>query len=215
MKFRYLGLLVGVILTCVAHVDASQQRSFVRGLYYLDSREFNTFNLTAIAPDIGMGWSYFGLIDLHSTQKDAKNRFDLTRFLLDTNVAHPIHEVPGLSTVIRYLDFPGGANGVWRAGLSYPVIQGLTVQVLPIQTQSGGQVSLLYNFPISDSLTLNGFADLDWASTMTSTVVNETQLTFTKFLPYVLQIEIRYNGYEDRTPGQSGFGIALGGGYLF
>ncbi len=132
--------------------------------------------------------------------------------------------IRGLSLQAEYDDFAGRGNEVFRFGLTYQ--QGLSrlarnkgwlrLRVHPYETDdSGSQASLIYFIPLTNLLSITGFADLNIDKSSPNRWVIEPQLNLRIDSRFQAVAEYRFNEYEDDNPRLDGSGLALGAKILF
>lgn len=185
--------------------------------YFADTRQYNTLTLTTSAHSLPFDMSVWGFVDLHSQQNTAASRFDITRYFLDYRLTVPVPNIQGLGLVAKVTDMPGDYNALLRGGISYnqsfsAIGSGwLQFQGFGYQSNAAGYLmSVACSQKLDLPLVITGFADYNISNTQSPVWVTETQFNYPLSSHYWAQVEVRYNGYEAKTPGMDGFGVALG-----
>ena len=89
-------------------------------------------------------------------------------------------------------------------------------RVHPYETDdSGKQVSVIYVLPLSNRVSITGFADLNLQKSSPDRWIAEPQVNFLLNERFQAVVEYRFNGFEDNNPTLDGSGVALGIAVLF
>ena len=190
--------------------------------YYLDNRAFNTFNVLT-ASKLPFGLNIFGFIDLHSSQNQIKDRFDLTRYFIEYRLRYTIDGnhmfgIKNLGIDLEYNDFTGTNNHLFRLGITnkqFIYLFGnkswMQIRYFPFESdKSGDQISFSFLLKLSSNIFINGFIDYNINKKKQNKIVTEPQLNIRLNEYLIINIEYRYNGYEEKNPDLIGSGIALG-----
>ena len=119
-----LSLILGLLIFATI-ADASKKKPAKVDLsYYLDSRDYNTLTLQTSLPDLPWGFNIWGFVDMHSEQKNADQRFDLTRYFIEYRLKRSLFPNAtsawkGLGFEVEYNDANGIDNTVVRTGVTY------------------------------------------------------------------------------------------------
>ncbi|NIP98404.1 MAG: hypothetical protein GWO24_35325 [Akkermansiaceae bacterium] len=190
---------------------------------YIDSRGYHTLALNSEV-DLPLSFKLWGFTDIHGNQKDVAGRFAFERYFMEYRL---LRELPaewlfglgGVGAIVEYNDFDRPGNSLLRTGLYYgTALQlpwgqkgGVQCRVFPIESRKDRwQISLGYGIPITDKLSLTGFADLNFHSDGPDRWVIEPQLNYALSESLSVLLEFRYNGFEDDAPNLDGTGIAAG-----
>lgn len=192
--------------------------------YYFDSRSYNTLNVLTSVSDLPGNVNIWGFTDFHGVQKDAGERFDLTRYFMEYRLRRGIDPnwIAGLNGVgveVEYNEGSGSDNTMLRFGVNYKHglqfagLEGgwLQWRLFPYETdESGQQFSVVHFLPLAPKVSVAGFADLNINKGTSHRWVVESQLTYRIHKAIGLVLEVRYNGFEDANPILDGIGIAGG-----
>ena len=196
--------------------------------YYFDSRDYNTFNIFTGVKHLPWRLEFWGFSDIHAAQGDATHRFDLTRYFMEYRLIYAINPewtqgIKGFELEAEFNDFNGPGNNLLRLGATYK--HGIALpwrtkgsvrwRVHPYESDGNGyQVSVLYSLPLTATVKITGFADLNVIENAENRWVIEPQLTWQVNKNFNIRLELRYNAFEDANSGLDGSGIALGIGLL-
>ena len=192
--------------------------------YYFDSRDFNSINVITSVTNLPWRLSIWGFTDFYSKRGKERERFDMTRYFMEYRLSHSINPrwlggFEGLGLQAEYNDSNGSDNALARFGLTYkhglPILPNykgwLQWRAFFYETDgTGTQLSLGYNLPIMERISITGFADWNINVDGDDRWVIEPQLNFmiTNYLDAVL--EFRYSGFEDAKKNFRGTGVAAG-----
>jgi hypothetical protein len=219
-----LALILGLFIFSTIAEASKRKPAKVDLTYYFDNRDYNTLNIQTSLPDLPWGFKIWGFIDIQSEQKNADQRFDLTRYFMEYRLKRSIFSNStsawkGLGFEIEYNDANGTDNAVVRPGLTYkhevPFIHGnkswFEWRYHPYETDgSGSQVSLIYRLHLAERIFISGFVDLNLENDTDNRWVLEPQINFKINETFDLVLETRYNENEDVNNALDGFGIAGG-----
>ncbi len=205
-------------------IPKEKWKTNVRGNYYWDTREFNTFSLVTSTTGLPYGLSVWGFVDLHGDQHEVQDNFDQTRYFLEYRLSQSINpdlvgRLKGLGFQAEYNDSNGKANEVLRLGLTYkhtlPSFSHkkgwLQWRAFPYETDGKGQqMSLIYNFPLMKRVWISGFADLNLREGTDDRWVIEPQLNIKLNERFNFITEYRYSGFEAASATLDGEGVAFG-----
>lgn len=191
--------------------------------YYFDSRDFNTMNLLVNSTGLPWGFNVFGFTDLHGTEGQPSNRFDLSRFYHEYRLRRPLNPewvwVKGFDVELEYNDANGPNNSLLRAGVGYQHVVPFFVQpkswlqwrILPWRSDGlGWQFSVTHFIVLADRIKLIGFSDYNIMDNGPNRWVTESELSLTIMDTVDLVVEGRYNGFEEANPSLKGVGVAGG-----
>jgi hypothetical protein len=190
--------------------------------YYFDSRDFNT--IVNSVTNLPWRLSIWGFADFHSNQGQARDRFDPTRYFMEYRLSHLIDPkwlggFEGLGLQAEYNDSNGSGNTLARFGVTYkhglplmPDYKGwLQWRAFFYETDgSGTQVSLGYNLPVTERISITGFADWNINTGGADRWIIEPQLNFMMMDYLHAVLEFRYNGIEHANKALRGTGVAAG-----
>lgn len=196
--------------------------------YYFDSRDYNTFNIFTGVKHLPGRLDFWGFSDIHAAQGDATHRFDLTRYFMEYRLIYAIHPewilgIRGFELEAEFNDFNGPDNNLLRVGATYKhgiplpwrTQGGVRWRVHPYESDGNGyQVSILYSLPLTTTVKITGFADLNVIENAENRWVIEPQLTWRVNENFNIRLELRYNAFEDANLSLDGSGVALGIGLL-
>jgi hypothetical protein len=219
-----LALILGLSMFSTIAEASKRKPAKVDLTYYLDSRDYNTLNLQTSLPDLPWGFNIWGFVDFHSEQKNADERFDLTRYFMEYRLKRKIFTNTtsawnGLGFEVEYNEANGDDNTVLRTGVTYkhplPLLYGnkswLEWRYHPYETDgSGSQVSLIYSLHLTKRISITGFADLNFENGMDDRWLAEPQINYKIDETFDLVLEPRYNEFEDANNALDGFGVAGG-----
>jgi len=230
-KFLMLLIILMALLPARVFAEPSQSekpnnssKTKVDLSYYFDSRDFNSLTLLTRTTNLPSGFNIFGFIDLLGEQKNADQRFDLTRYFIEYRLRRNIDPewifgLKGVGLEAEYNDATGKDNSVMRFGVNYthkiPSFanrQGWWEwRFLPIETDgTGSQIGASWFIPILDWIYISGFADLNLNDDADDIWIIEPQLNFKITETFDFVIEGRYNEIEDSIPEKDGLGVAVG-----
>jgi len=204
-----LILIVFVLLGsfCSANEDLSLDVA-----YYIDSREYDTTSITS-GYKLPNDFDIWGFTDLQGDQDEGHGSID--RSFSEYRLSYLINNGFGIQAEYNY-STPSD-NHVARLGLTYKHHfnkSWVQFRIFPVETDgNGGQVSLIYSFPITTNISFGGFADLNWDEEGSDRWVIEPQLSYRINDHIYMNLEFRYNGFEDVQG--DGKGIAIGIQYKF
>ncbi len=229
MKIMSLVLVLLIAATATPlHADEaapdSQWSTQASLNYYYDTREFSTFSLVTGAKGLPLGLSFWGFTDIHGDQTEDSTTADLTRYFMEYRLSRDLDPdwvlgIEGLGLMAEYNDFNGPDNNLLRFGPTYSFRTELPwkregkfqCRVFGYETDGKGwQVSVSYNTPFTDRLSLTGFADINVIENGPDRWVVEPQLNYTLDQHFSLLLELRYNEFEESNPDLDGFGVAAG-----
>ena len=224
LQMMFILLLSSLTVEMAWGKEIKPWKTTAKATYYLDTREYNTLNLLSSTTELPFGFTVWGFVDLHSDQKNASERFDLTRYFIEYRLQRSLNPgwvrgFSGLGIEAEYNEFAGSGNEVVRFGLTYqhgfPLMSDykgfLRWRVHPYETDgSGKQVSVIYVLPLVDWLSVTGFADLNLQKSGPDRWIAEPQLNAKLNDRFHLVAEYRFNGFEDNTLTLDGSGLALG-----
>ncbi len=201
-----------------------QKNTHINLSYYFDSRDYNTMNLLVNSTALPWGLNVFGFTDLHGTEGQSSNRFDMTRFFHEYRLRRPLSPdrllgLKGFDIELEYNDANGPDNSLLRAGLGYqhsvPFLHQdkswLQWRILPWRSDGKGwQLSNTHFFVLTERIKLIGFADYNIVNNAPNQWVAESELSFTLTDTFDLIVEGRFNGFEERNPSLDGVGVAGG-----
>ena len=149
------------IMLCLIKVpDVSAQASLS---YYLDNRDFNTFQVAIASSEMPYGFSIWGFTDFHSDQNSETEREDFTRtfseYRLSNNKLSNWTGIEGLGLQAEYNDVvPGNNNGTIRGGFTYKYkfykTRWLQLRWFPLQSNKDSQASLTFGIAFNQALAL-------------------------------------------------------------
>jgi hypothetical protein len=221
-------LLILLILHSPSKVSAQSEgkppKTKVALTYYLDTRSFNTLTLLTNTTNLPAGFNIFGFVDLLSEQKNADQRFDMTRYFLEYRLRRNIDPdwifgLNGVGLETEYNDGSGTNNSVLRFGANYThEIPSFTNQqgwwqwrYFPVETDgTGTQLGAAWSIPILNWIFISGFADLNINDIGDDNWVIEPQLNFKITETFDLVLEGRFNEIEESTTGKDGLGVSGG-----
>ncbi len=192
--------------------------------YYFDNRNYNTMNILLNSTGLPWGFNIFGFTDLHGTEGQSSNRFDLTRFYHEYRLRRPIEPdwlwgIKGFDVELEYNDGNGPNNSIARAAIGYqhsvPFLDKgkswLQWRILPWRSDGKGwQLSNTHFFVLTDRIKLIGFADYNIMNRSPNQWVVESELSYTLTDTFDLIVEGRFNGFEEANPSLDGVGAAGG-----
>ncbi len=219
-----LSLLLSLLICSTIAEGNDRKPAKVYLTYYFDSRDYNTLNIQTSLPDLPWGFNIWGFVDFHSEQKNADQRFELTRYFIEYRLKRPLFPNAngawkGLGFELEYNDLNGTDNTVVRPGFTYkhpvPSIHGdkswFEWRYHPYETDgSGSQISVIYLLHLTDRIYISGFADLNLEEDSDDRWVIEPQINFKINETFDLVLETRYNEIEDANTSLDGFGVAGG-----
>jgi hypothetical protein len=234
--FIKLFLFIGFLTVTYAEIDQNNSRkdieaqklpgkkNIIEVSYYFDSRDYNTFNILTLFPDLPLDLKIFGFVDFHGDQNQSDNRFDLTRYFMEYRLGRPLLPkssgwIKGLGIEAEYNDFNGQRNHVSRFGATYrhklPLFGNskswLQWRYHPYETDgAGSQASVIYFISLTEDLFINGFADINFIENGRDRWLLEPQLNYKLTDLIDAAIEFRYNEFEDGNPKLDGVGVAVG-----
>jgi hypothetical protein len=190
--------------------------------YYLDNREFNTLNLQ-IATKLPGNLSIWGFTDFHGNQGVGHGFGNLRRSFSEYRLSHgglgAALGVKGLGMQAEYNLLTPSDQDLGRFGLTYRhdlPLPGtgrtgwLQWRAFPIETDgNGGQASLIYSLPLTESMSIGGFADFNLIEDAPHRWILEPQLNLKVADGFWAVLEYRYNGFEG-AGGLDGSGWAAG-----
>jgi len=192
--------------------------------YYWDTREFNTFGIYTSTTGLPLGLSVWGFVDIHGNQDEIQDAFDQTRYFLEYRLSKNIDPnwvggIKGLGVQAEYNDSDGSSNEVVRLGLTYkhniPAFGGrkgwIQWRGFPYETDgSGQQASWGYFLPITERISISGFADWNLQEGTDDRWVIEPQVNYKINDRFSFLIEYRYSGFEAASAASEAEGIAIG-----
>lgn len=190
---------------------------------YLDSREYHTLGVNS-SMDLPLGFKLWGFTDISGDQGRGGGNFAMERYFMEYRVLHDIPEswilgIDGFGVLGEFNDFNGSGNSLFRFGpyygssltLPWQRTGKIQLRVFPYETiPDRWQISLGYFIPLTDRLSLTGFADINFRQNSPDRWVIESELNYKITDATSLLLEYRYNGFEDASRQLEGSGLALG-----
>ena len=194
-------------------------------IYYFDHRDYNTLGITTSVSKLPAGFSIWGFTDFHGNQLEPRDRARLTNSFSEYRLSYNLEDhtgIKGLAFQSEFNYFSRSDTKLGRFGLTYkhnlPTLHEkswLQWRLFPAQTDDNNQISLIYFLPITDKISINGFADYNINEQAQDRWVIEPQLNY-QFTQYLsAHIEYRYNGFQKANDRLRGHGIAIGLGLTF
>lgn len=234
---NWIVLISFLFFFCFCVPSLSGQKSSEKSLgvdakfnitYYFDSRDYNTFSIFTGVKHLPGGLEFWGFSDIHASQGDAAHRFDLTRYFMEYRLIYAIQPewilgIEGFELEAEFNDFNDPGNNLLRLGATYKhgiplpwrTQGGVRWRVHPYESDGNGyQVSVLYSLPLTATVKITGFADLNVIENEENRWVIEPQLTWHVDQNFNIRLELRYNAFEDANSSLDGIGLALGIGLL-
>ena len=200
-------------------VGPSQARTAAKLTYYRDARNYGTMNIMTSAAGLPLGLQFWGFTDIHGNQ-GGEGADEFARYFMEYRLSRALPRqyvgIQGLGLQVEYNDFQGVGNSLARVGVTfrhrtYGDRGWLQWRYFPVETDGdGGQLSLIYFFPLTKRASVGGFVDWNWTRARKGRWVLEPQLTYRLSERLAVALELRHNDFERINPRLQGTGVALG-----
>jgi len=191
---------------------------------YFDSRRFETATLFSKVDHLPLGLQLWGFTELHGNQSRPDGRLPLDRYFMEYRLLRPLgsswlSNSDAAGAIAEYDDLNGLKNRVVRLGIYYqhatslPGVGKAFLQwrVFPWESDGRGwQASVSYRVPLTNRVSVTGFADANLLGGGVHRWLYEPQLNVRLNEHLSAVTEFRYNGFERVDPDQQAAGVALG-----
>ena len=189
--------------------------------YIYDSRDFAMVEIVSDA-QLTQNINFWGFTDLYN-QQGSKSATELTDYFMEYRLNYNLFPIGQqyfqqnrLEVEIEYNGFSGDSNDLARTGLHWTHSSAnngwVSLRYHPFDSRSTrfSQASFTHFIPLQDKLAFFGFYDYNIVEGADNIWYYDTSLIYSINDVYSCILTYRWDGFEHRTEGRKGNGIAIG-----